>query len=168
MLTGWGARETWVVRTGRGRRKGANGCLEGERTTGDEERRRQEWTQGEGGCDPNKGKLQGLETRVSVGTGVRRFTTDPESCRQGGGVGQHSAGLPCGLSGKESACYCRRRRFDPSTGGSHMPRSNKARIVEPNALEPRRPSTEAPRATREATAIRSPRTTAGSSSRLLQ
>ena len=85
MLTGWGARGSRGVRTGRGRRKGADGCLERGRTARDEERRRQEWTQGQGGCDPNKGKLQGLEAGVSVGTGVRRFTTDPESCRRGWG-----------------------------------------------------------------------------------
>lgn len=34
------------------------------------------------GCDPNKGKVQGLEAKVLVGTDVRRFITDREDCRR--------------------------------------------------------------------------------------
>ena len=51
---------------GRERGKGADGCLEGARIAGDEEQRRREWTRGKGGCDPNKGKVQGLEAKVLV------------------------------------------------------------------------------------------------------
>lgn len=65
---------------GRERGKGADGCLEGARIAGYEEQRRQEWTRGKGGCDPNKGKVQGLEAKVLVGTGMRRFTTDRDNC----------------------------------------------------------------------------------------
>ena len=44
------------------------------------------------------------------------------------------------LSGKESACQCRRHRFDPWSGRAHKMQSNKALacaiITEARALEP--------------------------------
>ena len=139
MLSGWGARGSRGVRSGRERGKGADGYLEGVRTAGDEEQRRQEWTQGEGGCDPNKGKLQGLEASVSVGTGVRRFITDPENCLLTGvgASGSTPQGFPAGSVVKNPPANTGDAGLTPDPGGSHVPRSNKARTTEPNALEPR-------------------------------
>ena len=37
-------------------------------------------------------------------------------------------GLPWWLSGKESACQCRRHQFNPDLGRSHMPQSNGAHV----------------------------------------
>ena len=39
-------------------------------------------------------------------------------------------GLPWWLSGKESACGCRRYGSIPDLGGSHMPRSNQAHMLQ--------------------------------------
>ena len=63
-------------------------------------------------------------------------------------------GLPWWLSGKESACGCRRYGSIPDLGGSHMPRSNQAHMLQllslcsrahvPQLLKPVCPTAYAP------------------------
>ena len=66
----------------------------------------------------------------------------------------HIWGLPWWVSGDESNCQCRRRRFSPWLGRSHMLQSNQthapqlfslcSRAWEPQPLKPKRPTASAP------------------------
>ena len=67
---------------------------------------------------------------------------------------KYSWGLPWWLSGKESACQCRKHRFDPWS--RKIPHASE-QLWEPQLLKPVHPR-ELCSATREATAMRSPRT----------
>ena len=79
-------------------------------------------------------------------------------------------GLPWRLNGKESACQCRRHRFNSRSG--KIPHAVAQLSPCPTAIEPRchnyrSPGTLEPSATREAVAMRNPHKATGESSLLM-